>query len=78
MKKILALAVLLLPNIAIAQERDYTLKLSSKDVNYIYSKLTEQPFKDVFGIISKIQSQVTYQNQEQTKPVQVEPKKDGE
>lgn len=76
MKKILLVGVLLFSSAAVAQEREYDIRLTAKEVDYIYSQLTNQPFKDVFQIVNKIQTQVLTQNQQTAKPIQVEPKKE--
>lgn len=76
MKKLLLVGVLLFSSPVMAQEKEYNINLTAKEIDYIYGKLTEMPFKDVFQIVNKIQTQVLTQNQQTAKPIQVEPKKE--
>lgn len=77
----LLLAVFLLgcsPSFAQQPPREYTLRLSTQDIQYLGSVLVERPYKEVNVLLQRMQQQI---NEQAVAPKPDEPKKetpDGE
>jgi len=44
--------------------KEFELKLTENELNYVFSLLSEKPFKEVYSLINKIQNQFIKQQEE--------------
>lgn len=59
----LVLGVVLLASYAFAQEREYELKITAKEVETIGKALAKLPYEEVALLIQKLQGQIMRQQQ---------------
>lgn len=64
MVRLVLIFVMLLCLTASAQSpKEYTLKLTPQQMDYIYNVLSERPFKEVSDLLATIRQQVIMQNE---------------
>lgn len=55
---------------AIAQDREFTLRVNQKEIDILGRSLGKQPFDEVAPLIQKLQHQIQTQNTPPTQPQQ--------
>lgn len=61
------IALLLMTSAAFAQSKEYTLKLSTEEINMIGKLLEAQPYRDVAALVAKLRAQIVAQEKKEEK-----------
>lgn len=73
--KALVIALVLFPTVAFAQQQtEYTVKITSEELNLISDGLQTQPFGKVVVLINKLRAQIMEQTKPPAPPVVETPK----
>lgn len=61
------IALLLMTSAAFAQSKEYTLKLSTEEINLVGKLLEAQPYREVASLVAKLRAQIVAQEKKDEK-----------